>query len=198
MGLSAEQRKAQARELCIKEYGFDPYKRTYTQDELDAAVAAARGSVDNIGAAYKVGHLPNPVEFARRQTNDELHITYAYTEQHMRSYAQAEVRHAVAAERERCAKVCESLMKPASGALVTTDEAEAYKACADAIRADSTDDMTNGMRVEVQLHGEESDEWHLGTVVKARKQWVEFDAADPLAPFIADESSIAAWRRANP
>ena len=54
-------------------------------------------------------------------------------------------------------------------------------------------EMLDGMRVKVRLYGEESETWHIGTVIKERKQWVEIDATDPLAPFIADESCISHW-----
>ena len=62
------------------------------------------------------------------------------------------------------------------------------------MKMEHTNDMENGMRVLVRLAGEEPDYWHSGTVIKARKQWVEFDAEDPGAPFIADECCIVEWK----
>ncbi len=52
---------------------------------------------------------------------------YAYTDADMYAYALAQVRRAVAAERERCAKLCEQ-----TGAY--TDEIEMAQMCAAAIR----------------------------------------------------------------
>lgn len=57
-------------------------------------------------------------------------------------------------------------------------------------------EMIDGQIVEVRLAGDEGEVWHKGAVIKARKQWVEFDPADSLAPFIADESNIVEWRLA--
>lgn len=51
--------------------------------------------------------------------------------------------------------------------------------------------MKDGMIVKVRLAGD--DLWHFGTVIKARKQWVEFNDDDEMAPFIADESNIVDW-----
>ena len=48
--------------------------------------------------------LPPMVEVARTRRPDELRITYAYTAEHMRAYAAEQV----AAERERCARLCEA------------------------------------------------------------------------------------------
>lgn len=48
--------------------------------------------------------------------------------------------------------------------------------------------MKNGESVLIRLSSEDDDVWHSGTVIKARKEWVELDKTDRLAPFIADES----------
>lgn len=53
----------------------------------------------------------------------------------------------------------------------------------------ATTNMTDGERVEVLLGGD--DEWYAGTVIKARKMWVQLD--DDRA--IADEGNIRQWRR---
>ena len=50
--------------------------------------------------------------------------------------------------------------------------------------------MRDGQRVRVKLHGD--DEWFTGTVIKARKMWVELE--DYGSKFIADESNIIEWR----
>lgn len=50
-------------------------------------------------------------------------------------------------------------------------------------------EMHDGDRVEVKLAGDDS--WYRGTVIKARKMWVELD--DYGRPMIADESNIVEW-----
>ena len=57
----------------------------------------------------------------------------AYTADQMREYAAA----AVAAERERCAKVCESMCRPVHDAEMMSDFQFAAMSCAKAIRAAS-------------------------------------------------------------
>lgn len=52
-------------------------------------------------------------------------------------------------------------------------------------------EMENDQRVEVLLHGD--DTWYTGTVIKARKQWVQLEGS-PGGAFIADECSIKEWR----
>lgn len=52
-------------------------------------------------------------------------------------------------------------------------------------------EMKDGQRVRVLLHGDY--QWRNGTVIRARKEWVELDADDPIAPMIADEGSIKEW-----
>jgi hypothetical protein len=56
------------------------------------------------------------------------------------------------------------------------------------------DEMRDGQRVEVRLHGHEPPEWLAGTVIKARKQWVQMDAPGSGVPHVADENSISEWR----
>ncbi len=56
-------------------------------------------------------------------------------------------------------------------------------------------EMVNGMRVLVLLGGDS--EWRSGVVIDAGREWVEIDATDPIAPFIADNSSIVEWREAD-
>lgn len=60
----------------------------------------------------------------------------------------------------------------------------------------TTRDMIDGERVEVQRCGD--DEWYVGTVIKARKMWVEMDAYDagrgPEPGHIAAEQDIWDWR----
>lgn len=52
-------------------------------------------------------------------------------------------------------------------------------------------EMKDGERVEVKLSGD--DEWYCGTVIKARKMWVEL--SNYHRPMIADENNIVEWRR---
>lgn len=58
------------------------------------------------------------------------------------------------------------------------------------------EEMRDGAAVMVRLGGEEAGVWHRGTVVRARKQWVQLDDADEFAPFIADECNIVEWKDA--
>lgn len=54
-------------------------------------------------------------------------------------------------------------------------------------------EIQDGQRVEVRLHGDE--EWYPGTVIKARKQWVQLDPERyPDGEFVTDEGQIAEWR----
>ena len=50
--------------------------------------------------------------------------------------------------------------------------------------------MNNEMKVFFRIAGEDNDSWHFGTVINAKKQWVEVSEDDILYPFIADESNI--------
>lgn len=61
--------------------------------------------------------------------------------------------------------------------------------------------MTEGQIVEVRLHGDQT--WYQGTVINARKMWVEIegfpDANGQIVDGgkrVMDESSIAEWREA--
>lgn len=54
-------------------------------------------------------------------------------------------------------------------------------------------DMEADAQVEVRLHGD--DRWYHGTVIKARKQWVQL--SNYKGPMIADENNIAEWRSAK-
>ena len=52
--------------------------------------------------------------------------------------------------------------------------------------------MRDGDRVLIKLYGD--DALYSGTVIKARKQWVELDSNDVLGcGFIADENNIERW-----
>lgn len=53
-----------------------------------------------------------------------------------------------------------------------------------------TPKIENGSRVSVLLAGDPFS-YHNGTVINARKQWVELDKDSFLHPFIADESNIS-------
>lgn len=54
-------------------------------------------------------------------------------------------------------------------------------------------EMQGGQIVQVKLHSDET--WYTGTVIKARKMWVEL--SDYGRPMIADEGNIAEWRPVN-
>ena len=56
--------------------------------------------------------------------------------------------------------------------------------------------MTEGADVLIRLGGETGDVWHRGTVLVARKQWVQLSDDDELSPMIADECSIVEWKDA--
>lgn len=54
-----------------------------------------------------------------------------------------------------------------------------------------SDEMLEGQRVEVRLHGD--DQWYHGIVLeKPRKMWVQLE--DYGQPMIADENNIVEWR----
>lgn len=53
----------------------------------------------------------------------------------------------------------------------------------------SDKEMKDGMQVQVMLAGEVSPKWYKGTVVKARKMWVELEDES-----IADENNIIDWK----
>ena len=82
MGLSKEQRRAYAREMCEKEYGFDPEKNLYNMTQ-------------------QLGSLPE----SHHHLNGEFGITVIplYTAEQMYAYATEQV----AVEQERCAILCD-------------------------------------------------------------------------------------------
>ena len=88
-----------------------------------------------------LGPLPAPVEVARRRALSGLVITHAYTTAQMEAERQRCYALGVAAERERCAKLCDDISdeyQRTEGRRypeLKSDAQEGASACADAIRA---------------------------------------------------------------